>query len=238
MISNVAIYVVVSFKSLNSSCSKLRLKMISRKQLSKNLYKLTKKEFPEIFGNETDDDTTEVDSLGWWSSIDEAIEYCESGENKRNALEYEKAYIALIEQVKDKTHDEKVTFLMSHMDELREMVDLFSYTDDDSEIRDDELLANLMIYRYEHKISILDDHDLELTKDYISETESKISHRRAIEKIEAEERFKTEHPEEYKKMQDEERQRMNRLTEKLGQDAERLKQILDKRRKERLNSKN
>ena len=212
--------------------------MISRKQLSKNLYKLTKKEFPEIFGDETDDDTTEVDSLGWWSSIDEAIEYCESGENKRNALEYEKAYIALIEQVKDKTHDEKVTFLMSHMDELREMVDLFSYTDDDSEIRDDELLANLMIYRYEHKISILDDHDLELTKDYISETESKISHRRAIEKIEAEERFKTEHPEEYKKMQDEERQRMNRLTEKLGQDAERLKQILDKRRKERLNSKN
>ena len=53
--------------------------MISRKQLSKNLYKLTKKEFPEIFGNETDDDDTEVDSLGWWSSIDEAIEYCESG---------------------------------------------------------------------------------------------------------------------------------------------------------------
>ena len=212
--------------------------MISRKQLSKNLYKLTKKEFPEIFGDETDDDTTEVDSLGWWSSIDEAIEYCESGENKRNALEYEKAYIALIEQVKDKTHDEKVTFLMSHMDELREMVDLFSYTDDDSEIRDDELLANLMIYRYEHKISILDDHDLELTKDYISETESKISHRRAIENFEAEKRFKKEHPEEYKKMQDEERQRMNRLTEKLGQNAERLKQILDKRRKERLNSKN
>ena len=124
--------------------------MISRKQLSKNLYKLTKKEFPEIFGEETNDDTPEVDSLGWWSSIDEAIEYCESGENKRNALEYEKTYIALIEQVKDKTHDEKVSFLMSHMDELRGMVTLFSYTRDDSRI-DDELLANLMIYRYEHK---------------------------------------------------------------------------------------
>ncbi|MBQ4488163.1 MAG: hypothetical protein II944_02510 [Ruminobacter sp.] len=212
--------------------------MISRKQLSKNLYKLTKKEFPEIFGEETNDDTPEVDSLGWWSSIDEAIEYCESGESKRNALEYEKAYIALIEQVKDKTHDEKVSFLMSHMDELRGMVTLFSYTRDDSRIDDDELLANLMLYRYENKISIIDDHDLELTKDYISETESKISHRRAIENFEAEERFKKEHPEEYKKMQDEERQRINRLTEKLGQDAERLKQILDKRRKERLNSKN
>ena len=212
--------------------------MISRKQLSKNLYKLTKKEFPEIFGEETNDDTPEVDSLGWWSSIDEAIEYCKSGENKRNALEYEKAYIALIEQVKDKTHDEKVSFLMSHMDELRGIVTLLSYTRDDSRIDDDELLANVMIYRYENKISILDDHDLELTKDYISETMAKISHRRAIEKIEAEERFKKEHPEEYKKMQDEERQRMNRLTEKLGQNAERLKQILDKRRKERLNSKN
>ena len=210
--------------------------MISRKQLSKNLYKLTKKEFPEIFGEETNDDTPEVDSLGWWSSIDEAIEYCESGENKRNALEYEKAYIALIEQVKDKTHDEKVSFLMSHMDELRGIVTLLSYTRDDSRIDDDELLANVMIYRYENKISILDDHDLELTKDYISKTMAKISHRRAIEKIEAEERFKKEHPEEYKKMQDEERQRMNRLTEKLGQDAERLKQILDKRRKERLNN--
>ena len=125
--------------------------MISRKQLSKNLYKLTKKEFPEIFGEETNDDTPEVDSLGWWSSIDEAIEYCESGESKRNALEYEKAYIALIEQVKDKTRDEKVSFLMSHMDELRGMVTLFSYTRDDSRIDDDELLANLMIYRYEHK---------------------------------------------------------------------------------------
>ena len=211
--------------------------MISRKQLSKNLYKLTKKEFPEIFGEETNDDTPEVDSLGF-PSTEEMVNYGKHGEDRANALDYERAYIALIEQVKDKTHDEKVTFLMSHMDELRGMVELFSYTDDDIEIKDDELLANLMLYRYENKISIIDDHDLELTKDYISETESKISHRRAIENFEAEERFKKEHPEEYKKMQDEERQRINRLTEKLWQDAERLKQILDKRRKERLNSKN
>ena len=211
--------------------------MISRKQLSKNLYKLTKKEFPEIFGEENNDDTPEVDSLGF-PYIEEMVNYGKHGEDRANALDYERAYIALIEQVKDKTHDEKVTFLMSHMDELRGMVELFSYTDDDIEIKDDELLANLMLYRYENKISIIDDHDLELTKDYISETESKISHRRAIENFEAEERFKKEHPEEYKKMQDEERQRMNRLTEKLGQNAERLKQILDKRRKERLNSKN
>ena len=54
---------------------------------------------------------------------------------------------------------------MTHMDELRGMVELFSYNDDDIEIKDDELLANLMLYRYENKISILDDHDLDLTED-------------------------------------------------------------------------
>ena len=89
---------------------------------------------------------------------------------------------------------------MSHMDELRGMVTLFSYTRDDSRIDDDELLANLMLYRYENKISIIDDHDLELTRDYISETMAEISHRRAVEKIEAEERLMKEHPEEYELM--------------------------------------
>ena len=203
--------------------------MISRKQLSKNLYKLTKKEFPEIFGEETNDDTPEVDSLGWWSSIDEAIEYCESGESKRNALEYEKAYIALIEQVKDKTRDEKVSFLMSHMDELRGMVTLFSYTRDDSRIDDDELLANLMLYRYEHKISILDDHDLELTRDYISETMAEISHRRAVEKIEAEERLMKEHPEEYELMMQKRHERHEKIAKRLLQTLRKAnEQIKDK----------
>ena len=190
--------------------------MISRKQLSKNLYKLTKKEFPEIFGEETNDDTPEVDSLGF-PSIEEMVNYGKHGEDRANALEYEKAYIALIEQVKDKTHDEKVTFLMSHMDELRGMVELFSYTDDDIEIDDDELLANVMIYRYEHNISILDDHDLELTEDYISETMAKISHRRAIEKIEAEERLKIENPEDYKLMMQKRHERHEKIAKRLLQ---------------------
>ena len=69
--------------------------MISRKQLSKNLYKLTKKEFPEIFGEETNDDTPEVDSLGF-PSIEEMVNYGKHGEDRANALDYEKAYIALI----------------------------------------------------------------------------------------------------------------------------------------------
>ena len=209
--------------------------MISRKQLSKNLYKLTKKEFPEIFGDETDDDTPEVDSLGF-PSTEEMVNYGKHGEDRANALDYERAYIALIEQVKDKTHDEKVTFLMSHMDELREMVDLFSYTDDDSEIRDDELLANLMLYRYENKISILDDHDLELTKDYISETESKISHRRAIENFEAEAKFKREHPEEYRQKKEKERQIINRLVNQMILEQPEFEQIMAEFHKEKENT--
>ena len=209
--------------------------MISRKQLSKNLYKLTKKEFPEIFGEETNDDTPEVDSLGF-PSIEEMVNYGKHGEDRANALDYERAYIALIEQVKDKTHDEKVTFLMSHMDELRGMVELFSYTDDDIEIKDDELLANLMLYRYENKISIIDDHDLELTKDYISETESKISHRRAIENFEAEAKFKREHPEEYRQKKEKERQIINRLVNQMILEQPEFEQIMAEFHKEKENT--
>ena len=70
----------------------------------------------------------EAKPLGF-PSFDELIEYSESGEDKKNALEYEKAYIALIEQVKDKSHEEQVKFLVSHMNELRGMIDLFSFAE-------------------------------------------------------------------------------------------------------------
>lgn len=70
-------------------------------------------------------------------SADELIEYSESGEYKKNAFEYEKAYIALIEQVKDKSHEEQVKFLVSHMNELRGMIDLFSFC------RDEELFPQV-----------------------------------------------------------------------------------------------
>ena len=56
-------------------------------------------------------------------SYEEIIEYEASGEGKKNALEYEKAYIALIEQVKDKPREEQVKFLLEHIDELRRKCD-------------------------------------------------------------------------------------------------------------------
>src|SRR5574344_217147 len=137
----------------------------------------------------------------------EIIEYSESGKDDLNALEYEKAYHALIEQVIDKTHDEKVAYLMQHMDELRDIVELFStardmYMFDDDDISN-EILANILIYRYENKISILDDMYCEATEDYLHEIEYQINERECKKYEEEMALFEKEHPEEYKKQQEE-----------------------------------
>ncbi|WP_031580313.1 hypothetical protein [Ruminobacter sp. RM87] len=112
-------------------------------------------------------------------------------------MEYEKAYHALIEQVKDKPHDEQVKFLMSHMDELRKIVDLFSFARDmymfpNSD--DDEILANLMIYRYENYISILEDEYCVKSEPILRLIRSNISKKRVEKKIAYLEQLKKEHP--------------------------------------------
>ena len=111
-------------------------------------------------------------------SYDEIIEYEARGEGKKNALEYEKAYIALIEQVKDKPREEQVKFLLEHIDELRRMIDLFSFCRDQEMFPEgetsDEVLANVMLYRYEHNISILDDEYSIKTIDYARSVKSRI----------------------------------------------------------------
>lgn len=155
-------------------------------------------------------------------SADELIEYSESGEDKKNALEYEKAYIALIEQVKDKSHEEQVKFLVSHMNELRRMIDLFSFCRDEelfpksslvTELTvNDEVLANVMIYRYENKISILDDEYCEKTEDYAREIKSSIYKRRSKEKRKALDKLKKEHPEQYLALFEKKRRRADELT--------------------------
>ena len=117
-------------------------------------------------------------------SYDEIIEYEARGEGKKNALEYEKAYIALIEQVKDKPREEQVKFLLEHIDELRRMIDLFSFCRDQEMFPEgetsDEVLANVMLYRYEHNISILDDEYSIKTIDYARSVKSRIEEYKAI----------------------------------------------------------
>ena len=133
-------------------------------------------------------------------------DYVMSGAAERNALEYEAAYTKLLDQVKDKSHDEKVAFLLPHIDELRKIVHELSATDDmrnfmlccyDKE--GDEVLANLLAYRYENHISILDDCEHEITGDYIKDIyytiDQKYSDERAAEIL----KYEREHPEEMAK---------------------------------------
>ena len=164
--------------------------MITQKQLDKNLHNL--------------DETN--DTIGF-PSIAAICGYHDYGEDDKNALEYENAYISLIEQVKDKSHDEQVAHLMAHMDELRDIVTLFSsardmYIYDEGDFCD-EVLANLMIYRYENHISVLDDEYCKLTKDYLQTVEDRLYSKMADEIIKQSEEdvrlereYKKTHPEE------------------------------------------
>ena len=130
-------------------------------------------------------------------------DYIMSGAAERNALEYEAAYTKLLDQVKDKSHDEKVAFLLPHIDELRKMVHELSATDDMTNFmlccydkEGDEVLANLLAYRYENHISILDDCEHEITGNYIQNVfdsvDQKYSKERAAEIL----KYEREHPEE------------------------------------------
>lgn len=161
-------------------------------------------------------------------SADELIEYSESGEDKKNALEYEKAYIALIEQVKDKSHEEQVKFLVSHMNELRGMIDLFSFCRDEGLFPksslvteptvNDEVLANVMIYRYENKISILDDEYCEQTKDYAQKIRSELLSELGRQQAMAENKMAEENPEEYKALIEKERRFFEEFAKELAED--------------------
>ena len=160
-------------------------------------------------------------------SYDEIIEYEARGEGKKNALEYEKAYIALIEQVKDKPREEQVKFLLEHIDELRRMIDLFSFCRDQEMFPEgetyDEVLANVMLYRYEHNISILDDEYSIKTIDYARSIKSRISSERGRKKAEAENKFAKEHLEEYKAILEKRHQEAIRLGGKIAETGKKLR---------------
>lgn len=169
----------------------------------------------------------EAKPLGF-PSFDELIEYSESGEDKKNALEYEKVYIALIEQVKDKSHEEQVKFLVSHMNELRGMIDLFSFCRDEELFPksslvteptvNDEVLANVMIYRYENKISILDDEYCEQTKDYARKIRSELLSELGRQQAMAENKMAEENSEEYQALVEKERRFFEEFAEELSED--------------------
>lgn len=135
-------------------------------------------------------------------STEEMLEYISSGKGDQNSLEYETAYNKLLNQVKDKSHDDKVKFLLPHIDELRDIVDMWSTTNDMNHplcrpSRDgDEVLAHLIVYRYENHIGVLEDFDHEFTKDYIELINWEVEAKYADEDVKEILKYEEEHPEE------------------------------------------
>ena len=70
-----------------------------------------------------------------------------------NALEYEKCYTVLLDQVKDKTTDEKVDFLYPFVPYLIGLLSIQTAVDDKNEsyrFCSNQTIAYLLVYRYEH----------------------------------------------------------------------------------------
>ena len=103
-----------------------------------------------------------------------------------NALEYEKCYTILLDQVKDKTTDEKVDFLYPFMPYLRGILNISTAVDDNNEMYrfcSNKTVAYLLVYRYEHKISILNDLHLELSNSDVVTYNSALCKKLAHEEV-------------------------------------------------------
>ena len=87
------------------------------------------------------------------------------------------------------------------------MIDLFSFCRDQEMFPEgetsDEILANVMLYRYEHNISILDDEYSIKTIDYARKLASSLFYGQGKQEALALRKFIKEHPEEYKAIQEE-----------------------------------
>ena len=135
-----------------------------------------------------------------------------------NALEYEKCYTILLDQVKDKTTDEKVDFLYPFMPYLRGILNISTAVDDNNEMYrfcSNKTVAYLLVYRYEHKISILDDLHLELSNSDVVTYNSALCKKISQEKLKASLEFQRNHPEEYRRKNEERREFLNKMAERI-----------------------
>ena len=135
-----------------------------------------------------------------------------------NAIEYEKCYTVLLERVKDRTTEEKVDFLYPFIPYLRGILNNFSAVDDNKEMYrfcSNQTIAFLLVYRYEHKISILDDLHLELSNSDVVTYNSALCQKLAHEMVMADLEFQRNHPEEYKRKEDERREFIKKMAERI-----------------------
>lgn len=151
-----------------------------------------------------------------------------------NALDYEKCYTILLDQVKDKTTDEKVDFLYPFVPYLRGILNISTAVDDNNEMYrfcSNQTIAYLMVYRYERKISILDDLHLSISMDDVVRYNSALCKKIADEKVMASLEMQRNHPEEYRRRQEEKQRFIDKQMEEIRILAEK-RGIIIKRRNE------
>ena len=154
------------------------------------------------------------------SCTDEEMERFDLSYHKdiSNALDYEKCYTILLDQVKDKTTDEKVDFLYPFMPYLRGILNISTAVDDNNEMYrfcSNKTVAYLLVYRYEHKISILEDLHLELSNSDVVTYNSALCKKISQEKLKASLEFQRNHPEEYRRKNEERREFLNKMAERI-----------------------
>ena len=145
---------------------------------------------------------------------------------RAETLEYEKKYKSLLDQVRDKTTDEKIAFIKERVPEIRNMVSIMSLTHEmNYTAESDDALAFILVYRYEHDISIMDDLHLEITREPAKNYLEKLDDIEIEKRVKARIEFRLKHPEEY------ERQRKIRLANEIARSkecAEDLKRMFGK----------
>ncbi len=151
-----------------------------------------------------------------------------------NALDYEKCYTVLLDQVKDKTTDEKVDFLYPFVPYLIGLLNIPTAVDDKKEsdrFCSNQTIAYLLVYRYERKISILDDLHLDLSFDDVVRYNSALCEKLVHEEIMADLEFQRNHPEEYRRREEEKQRFIDKQMEEIRILAEK-RGIIIKRRNE------
>ncbi|WP_406041822.1 hypothetical protein [Succinimonas sp.] len=139
----------------------------------------------------------------------------DSNKDVCNTLDYEKCYTTLLDQVKTSSTDDKISFLLPYIPYLRGMLNN-SAVDDNlvfRKLRRNQTIAYLLVYRYEHKISILDDLHLELTQFKI-DTYNDILTKEIYDKmIKKELDLKINHPDIYQKLLEEKLKELDEIVD-------------------------
>ena len=148
---------------------------------------------------------------------DEDCEKYQFSYNKdiENTLDYEKCYTILLDQARGKITEEKVLFLAPYVPYLLAILNDFSAVEDaevyESRFRKDETIAFILVFRYEHNISILNDLRLEQSIDEVCKYHVKVVERLYDEKYSKLDEMKKHNSEEYRKYENAQHEKFQRI---------------------------